>query len=501
MVDPFLVIVVIVMMIVMFIMNVYLVVHYSHPLESKFWGAIVWKILMVFALLIIEWEILTLPLDVSNTHQNGNLDMKGFWYTVTMTSWCLLFLLLPLAYFFYETEGDQLKSRICQTTWMMSSFIIIWVLIVFLTYPFMNKSDIPIDSVDWNMSLTVNSGVLLSYSSTSTSDSCSLSSTTFKTEISFAVYMIGLLSFIGWWIFVFFLGVGLVAIPMDLINEFRNRPVRIEQGEFNRRRTKLLQHVTKLRKDGKQLESVKETVEKSKGIKGWKNKKVFNRDLNKHEIQWMIAEREFLLLEKITKISKLEPCLYVLKLLIGIFFILWSIVWLIHIILWVIAKSASDYVHPFLNGLLEGIRQINVDFISATIFALLAIYLLFATIKGNVKFGLRFFWITFYPLRPNETFVSSFVFNVWLIQLWTFSLLQFLVRNFSMFARNTDAFKIFQIQVRYAWFFKWFWTSEFFSWFLLFWTCIAFIYLMCKPAERLSLDSKMRNTDVEENKK
>ena len=70
-----------------------------------------------------------------------------------------------------------------------------------------------------------------------------------------------------------------------------------------------------------------------------------------------------------------------------------------------------------------------------------------------------------------------------------------------MFARNTDAFKIFQIQVRYAWFFKWFWTSEFFSWFLLFWTCIAFIYLMCKPAERLSLDSKMRNTDVEENKK
>ena len=72
---------------------------------------------------------------------------------------------------------------------------------------------------------------------------------------------------------------------MDLINEFRNRPVRIEQGEFNRRRTKLLQHVNKLRKDGKQLESVKETVEKSKGIKGWKNKKVFNRDLNKHEIQ------------------------------------------------------------------------------------------------------------------------------------------------------------------------------------------------------------------------
>ena len=363
--------------------------------------------------------------------------MKGFWYTMTMTSWWLMFLILPVAYFYYETEGDTCKGRLIHTSWMMFSFIVVWVLVVFLTYPFMNKSDIPIHSVDWDMSKTVDNGVLLSYSITKYSESWNLNSTTFTTEISFAVYMIGLLSFIGWWILVFFLGVGLVAIPMDLINEFRNRPRKIESNEFNRRRVKLLQHVTKLKKDSKQLEDIKESVDKGSGIKGWKNRRVFNRDLNKHEIQCMIAEREFLLLEKITKISKLEPWLYVIKLVLGIFFILWSLVWLIHIILWVISKSVDDYVHPFLNGLLDGIRQGNVEFLSTTLFALLAVFLLFSAIKGNVKFGLRFFWITFYPLRPNETFVCSFVFNVWLINLWTFSLLQFLVRNFSMYASVT----------------------------------------------------------------
>lgn len=70
---------------------------------------------------------------------------------------------------------------------------------------------------------------------------------------------------------------------MDLINEFRNRPRRMTQDQFNVKRNKLLQHVKNLRKDGKYLESVKESVDKGKGVKGWKNKRTFNRDLTKFE--------------------------------------------------------------------------------------------------------------------------------------------------------------------------------------------------------------------------
>lgn len=210
-------------------------------------------------------------------------------------------------------------------------------------------------------------------------------------NISFAVYLVGLIAFIGWWIFIIFVGVGLTAIPMDLINEFRNRPRRMSPQEFVVKRNKLLQHVKMLRKDGKYLENVKESVDKGKGIKGWKNKRTFGKDLTKFEARCLIAEKEFVSLEKITNLSKIEPWLYWLKLFFGIFLIIMSLIWIIHIFLWVLIKPKGNPVHPFLNNLLEGLRSGHVEFLSTVFFAFLALYLLWATIKGNIKFGLRFF--------------------------------------------------------------------------------------------------------------
>lgn len=43
-------------------------------------------------------------------------------------------------------------------------------------------------------------------------------------EVGFPVYVMGILSFIGWIILVFFGGLGLPALPIDLINDFINRP-------------------------------------------------------------------------------------------------------------------------------------------------------------------------------------------------------------------------------------------------------------------------------------
>lgn len=50
----------------------------------------------------------------------------------------------------------------------------------------------------------------------------------FRTRISFQstfiVYMIALVSFVGWFLFAIFGGVGLAALPMDLITAFTTRP-------------------------------------------------------------------------------------------------------------------------------------------------------------------------------------------------------------------------------------------------------------------------------------
>jgi hypothetical protein len=53
-----------------------------------------------------------------------------------------------------------------------------------------------------------------------------------------------------------------------------------------------------------------------------------------------------------------------------------------------------------------------------------------ATLHGNIKFGLRFFSITFYPLVPGETFVNSFFINAILMNLYTPALVYMIVDLF-----------------------------------------------------------------------
>jgi hypothetical protein len=42
----------------------------------------------------------------------------------------------------------------------------------------------------------------------------------------------GLLAFIGWFFFMLFVGVGFMALPMDLLNDYRTRPKRMTSLEY-----------------------------------------------------------------------------------------------------------------------------------------------------------------------------------------------------------------------------------------------------------------------------
>lgn len=190
------------------------------------------------------------------------------------------------------------------------------------------------------------------------------------------MYFIGLMAFIGSWVLIIFLGVGLSAVPIDLIIEFRTRPKQLNQNKFNNRRNQLLKHVKGLRQEGKRLENIKDAADKSKGWKGFKQRRVFQRDLTKFEARCLIAEKEFMILEKVSNISKVEPWLYWLKLFAGCILVVLSFVWFLHIFLWVLIKPRGNQVHPFLNNFLEGLRAGHVEFLSTAVFSALALYLL-----------------------------------------------------------------------------------------------------------------------------
>ena len=50
-------------------------------------------------------------------------------------------------------------------------------------------------------------------------------------NVPFTLYLITVISFIGSILFAVFAGVGLVALPIDLVNEYRERPRAIRDDE------------------------------------------------------------------------------------------------------------------------------------------------------------------------------------------------------------------------------------------------------------------------------
>ena len=61
-----------------------------------------------------------------------------------------------------------------------------------------------------------------------------------------------------------------------------------------------------------------------------------------------------------------------------------------------------------------------------------------ATVHGNIKFGLRFFNWTFYPLVPGETFVNTFLVNALLMNLYTPALIFYITEMYQQYLRGTE---------------------------------------------------------------
>ncbi len=141
----------------------------------------------------------------------------------------------------------------------------------------------------------------------------------------------------------------------------------------------------------------------------------------------------------------------------------------------------------FLNTVFIWLEERNTGFISVIAYGFFAYYMLWACMKGNIKFGLRCFCFTFYPMLPNETFMNSFIVNVLLFNLWSVALTHFCTITFSAYARLTDANLIFGVQLQYMNFFKYFWEKNVFIYLLVIWAGLTAIYLMFKPSDRVDI--------------
>ena len=75
-------------------------------------------------------------------------------------------------------------------------------------------------------------------------------SETISLEASLAVYVVAVLSFFGWIFLVIFGGVGLFALPIDMINEFRHRPKPRKSTEMRKTKENMASAIANLINDG-----------------------------------------------------------------------------------------------------------------------------------------------------------------------------------------------------------------------------------------------------------
>ncbi len=69
--------------------------------------------------------------------------------------------------------------------------------------------------------------------------SCVYNNTELAINVSFPIYIIAFMSFISWFEFVIFGGIGLASLPLDLIYNFKTRPRKLSESQIENQKRKI----------------------------------------------------------------------------------------------------------------------------------------------------------------------------------------------------------------------------------------------------------------------
>jgi len=132
-------------------------------------------------------------------------------------------ILIPFAMFMYEDDEDKGKANRCMTAicYSVMTFAII-AAILFISFIFLRKADIPLNV--YTQSISSDTLELSTKSSVSVSNDINKTVEVSEISVSFPIYCMAIMAFVGWFLFAIFGGVGLSALPIDLIKDFYYRP-------------------------------------------------------------------------------------------------------------------------------------------------------------------------------------------------------------------------------------------------------------------------------------
>ncbi|XP_024537196.1 LIMR family protein SELMODRAFT_432208-like [Selaginella moellendorffii] len=459
-----LLVIVVLLTLLVFAINIYILIRYQHPDDSN--QAYLPKIIVVIGLSIAQLSILMLPADVANRHSceknlyvgacKLTLPMKQLWWAVYIIDTVLVYLVIPFAIFFYESDQEKtVTQRIKNALLWVVILLTVFCLLLGILYAVIGYADFTVrrlssttlaftndfSSLNAKAPCLFPAGFSLSSNVTlmcAAYTSGSLVKTTWSVRAPFPTYVIALNTIIGSILFTMFGGVGMATLPVSLIFAFKNRPkCVITRVQYVKEATDLAKRSNELKKVTLGLQ--REERGGKKGRKLRKNVKKVQQELVFLEDDVQALNEAFPQGEKADTSWALTVLFYLAKLVFGILGLALSIIWLLHIIVFMLVNPPA---FPFLNQVF-----IQLDsawgLLGTTAFAIFCYYLVMSVISGEMHLGMRLLFLSIHPMKYQGTLMNSFLFNVAIILLCSTSVIQFCTKAFSLYAEATAAQEIF----------------------------------------------------------
>ena len=139
--------------------------------------------------------------------------------------------------------------------------------------------------------------------------------------------------------------------------------------------------------------------------------------------------------------------------IIGVILTVWSIYWQVY--LWAAGAFETKTIQAgtFIDHYIDWTRASwTFGFMSTIYFYWIILWLFASIVHGQLKFGMRFFQMTVYPMVPGETFVNSFLINALILNVYTPALTYFIVDMFRGYLRGTQVSLFYYVIARNQYF-------------------------------------------------
>jgi hypothetical protein len=194
--------------------NAFFLAHYAHHADSFFTESILAKLVLMIGYLLAESQILGMALDVQNMRETASIKMDLFWYVSMMIQTLFIIFVLPLGLFYSESQQKfcpallkagvvgGICSGLLVTGWLMFAY-----------------SEIPVSA-----STCMDTDFVLGSATVTPSPCKRLDPVYLNVALTFPIYVTACMTFIGWFMLLFFLPTGMWSWFFESLATYFTRP-------------------------------------------------------------------------------------------------------------------------------------------------------------------------------------------------------------------------------------------------------------------------------------